>query len=960
MIHYSVGQHYEDVTWIQRSIRIKAFSMSRGERSSSTYQRWSDCNVLGLCLIALLVFGCKTTRRVDTPIVSGAQPAWVKGLKENIQPVRSLAGGVQAKSITASVYHESVERLPRGRPEDLTRRLTVSDESSDAAVVVDRSITETGRAIHAESAGQGLDAQLIPSSQTRSISRSGGVPPSHVENHEDLSHSEDIPLSFLETLYAGNYSLEVDRRITQFGYDYFDGQSYVDESGPVPEDYIIGPEDEIVLIVSGNFNEVHHCTVDRDGRIVVPELGPLSVAGLRFGDLAGYIKTGYEQVRKDFELTVSMGRLRRIKVHVVGHVVQPGLKEIPARSTVINALSAAGGPAKTGSLRQIAIKHSGGDAEESVDLYQFLVHGDSKDVMKLLRPGDVVFVPAIGQTIGVAGYVQRPGIYEVASSSNVAQVIDLAGGLTPFTFTPHVQIERTVDGRGRETLDIELNDAGRQSPMSDGQLLLVGAVDQAMQPLVEVRGEVVRPGKYQYRPKLTVSDLIEQADGLTIHAYLPQAFVSRQVGEVGSLQAVPERVTLGSTRRILVIDLAKAISGEPEHDIPLMPLDMLTIQHRQEATVKPTVSVIGPVQRPGRYELTSGLRVSGLVALAGNVLPEVYYDEAELIRQVYDEASCQRNVERYRFNLGKSLSVSGGVDDPVLENGDQLVIRSLKTAYVTVSVDGEVRFPGQYVFPAGVRITDLIAAAGGVLDHADLRAAVFARRSVQRLQQERFQHLVERTRRTFEGKLERLIRDGKPNEGVAGSLALEHTKDLLARMSQQEMHGRVVIPFLSEEFPASPYNLTLEDGDSLLIPRRQETVAVIGHVFNPSCFVAEPGITVDTVLDRAGGISEYGDESRLYVIRADGQVQSIDQNENRLTLAMALLPGDVVLVPRSPLDRTFGAQLEDVLEIMRMASQIAMLSSHLGDGSELTVTNVFEPPRDKGVAPYTSEMLRKR
>ncbi len=933
---------------------------------------WQCLAAVVLILMMIIFNGCGTSRRVCDPVLTSEhQPAWVSGLKENVQPVRNMSRADSAKPITASVYHDRVDQIPRGRPEDLTRRVDGGPQH-ETVVQAGEIVVPSTELLTPHQMQQAATVTVQPQvRQEQDNTRRRAIEPvaaSVAESENDHStpghphdyHADEMP-SFLEKLYAGNYSLEVDRRIRQFGYDYFDGRIIVDESGPVPMDYIIGPEDEIILIVSGNFNEVHHCMVDRDGQIIVPELGPLAVAGLPYGDLAEYIKSGYEQVRKDFELTVSMGRLRRIKIHVVGHVNQPGLKEVPARSTVINALAAAGGPAKTGSLREIVVRHSNGQVEEKqVDLYQFLVHGDSEDVMELLRPGDVVFVPQVGPTIGVAGYVQRPGIYEVKESERVESVIDLAGGLTPFTFTPRVQIERTVDGRGRETLDIELNQDGLRQAMSDGQLLLVGAVDQQMQPLVEVRGEVVRPGKYQYRPMLTVSELIEQCDGLTIDAYLPQAFISRQVGEVGSLQAVPERVSLGSTRRILVIDLSKAMANDQDHDLQLMPLDLVTVQHRLDATVKPTVSVLGPVQRQGSYELTTGLRVSGLIALAGNVLPEVYYDEAELIRQVYDDVGRQRNVERYRFNLGQALAMPGTSDDPILENGDQLVIRSLKTAYVTVLIDGEVRFPGQYVFPAGVRITDLIAAAGGVLDHADLRAAVFTRRSVQQLQQERFQHLVERTRRTFESKMERLLRDGKPNEGVAGSVALEHTKDMLSRMSEQEMHGRVVIPFLDDEFPDSPYNLTLEDGDSLVIPRRQETIAVIGHVFNPSCFVAERGLTVTDVITRAGGIAEFGDKSRLYVIRADGQVQSLDQDAGRLTMATSLLPGDVVLVPRSPIDRTFGAQFEDVLEIMRMASQIAMLSSHLGDGSELTVTNVFEPPRNKGVAPYTSEMLRKR
>ena len=406
-----------------------------------------------------------------------------------------------------------------------------------------------------------------------------------------------------------------------------------------------------------------------------------------------------------------------------------------------------------------------------------------------------------------------------------------------------------------------------------------------------------------------------------------------------------------------MVDLTRALAHDPVHDIELMPLDRLEVRSRERAVIRPKVTIIGPVQYPGQYELTAGLRVSDLVAIAGNVLPEAYYDEAELIRRVYDDEERRLDVRRFRFDLGKALSHEVN-EDPVLQNGDQLVIRSMRSDQVTVSIDGLVRFPGTYVFPAGARLTELVAAAGGVLPDGDLRATVFARRSVQRLQQDRFADLTRTTRERYESTLETMVQTGQSREGLSARLALDQTQSLLQRMELHQAVGRIVIPFQRDDFPDSRFNLTLEEGDTLRIPRRQETVTVIGHVFTPSTFVAEPGLSVANVLDRAGGTTDFADDERIYVVRADGNVQSLDQPTRRLTQRTVLLPGDVLLVPRKPLERTFGAQLADALGLARQAAEIGLLLSHLGDGTgNLDVTTVLQPPMQSNDASFNQAIL---
>jgi len=834
------------------------------------------------------------------------RPTWLADLKPEIDTLppedrASDANGVIEQHATVSTGEAS-----RGVPLDLTQPVRTPSTRPVAGARPTRSGSGSG--------------------SKRAAGNSGTA-----ATQEPATARQQVETSMLERLYAGSFSQSPDRQLNQFGYEYFDQVPDVSDSGPVPETYLIGPDDEIIVTIWGSMQAFHRLTVARDGRISIPEVGTVAVAGRPFGELQNLVRSALEKTRKSFELSVSLGKLRKIQIHVVGNVVRPGLTEVSARATILDALIAAGGPRKNGSIRRIV--HRRGENVAGVDLYDFLVRGDAGDD-EIVLAGDVVMVPPVGSTVGIAGYVQRPAIYETLGELTVAEALELAGGLTPFTFTPTAQLERTRDGRGRVTIDLSLDDEGRKTQMQDGELLLVGAVDTRMQPVVRISGQVVRPGSYEHRAGMRITELLQLADGPTIDAYLPQILISRQVGPVQELEVVPRRSSVSSSRRVLVIDLRKALQGDLQHDIELMALDHITVRARYEASVRPTIEIIGPVRQPGTYELTAGLRVSDLIALAGNLRADVYYDEAELIRRTFDEQQRLLDARRFRIDLAQALA--GNQDhDPLLVNGDQLVVRSLQDARVTVQITGEVRFPGTYVFPAGASITDLIAAAGGVLDSADLRAAVFTRESVRELQQKRFDDLMEQTRQRFEQALSRMVQTGQQLEGLASSVSLDQTRDLLGRMSQSQVRGRVVVPFTRDDFSESAFNLILEGGDKLEVPPTQETVSVLGHVFNPATVVAEPGMTVKDLIDRSGGLDEYGDSKRTYVIRADGNVDALWKRGKKNGLRTELYAGDVVLVPKEPLERTFGAKFADALRMARQVSEVAALLANANNGADI-------------------------
>ncbi len=250
-----------------------------------------------------------------------------------------------------------------------------------------------------------------------------------------------------------------------------------------------------------------------------------------------------------------------------------------------------------------------------------------------LQAEDTLFVPFIGPTVGVGGYVQRPGIFELLEPRiTVSKALDLAGGLTPFSFTALARIESTEAGRERVRMDLKLNAEGLAQTMGNGQLLLVGAIGQQRQSLVQIVGEVARPGDYQYTPGMRLSDLVLKADGLTMDAYLPQVFISRQMTEARAETTGQLSTQVGHTRRVLVADLSRALKLDPEHDLELMPLDLVTVRSRGLSRPRPEVEIIGAVRQPGIYELTAGMRLSDLLAIAGNPVAIAYLQEAELIR----------------------------------------------------------------------------------------------------------------------------------------------------------------------------------------------------------------------------------------------------------------------------------------------------------------------------------------
>ena len=400
---------------------------------------------------------------------------------------------------------------------------------------------------------------------------------------------------------------------------------------PVGPDYVLGPGDDVTINVWGTVDSTLVRTVDRNGRIVLPKVGDLRIWGLSFAQADRLIRDELARYFRGFQTSVTMGRLRTVNVYVVGEVCQPGVYTLSSLSTVTNALFSSGGPTKLGSLREVRLIR-GGYQVAKLDLYDFLQRGDRTRDYRL-ESGDTIFVPPIGDVVAVAGEVKRPAIYEIRSDTRLADVVSLAGGVTPTSYLKRVQVVRALPSSERITVDVDLTgyylkgDEAGNPPVNGGDLVLIHRSDPRIYNTVKVEGAVKYPGAYELKPMMRISQL------LPVEKLLPEAY--------------PERVEIARRRpdlsvEILSVNLKKAWSGDAAEDVLLKPLDEISV--RTELRPTQTVTLTGQVVRPGVYTIATGEQLSSVLERAGG-----FTDRAFLKGSVFTRASL-RKIEQEQLD----------------------------------------------------------------------------------------------------------------------------------------------------------------------------------------------------------------------------------------------------------------------------------------------------------------------
>jgi len=667
---------------------------------------------------------------------------------------------------------------------------------------------------------------------------------------------------------------------------------------PVGPDYIIGPGDVLVINIWGSVQESFPIQVDGEGKIILPKAGPLYLWGLSFQEAEKRITQRLNQFYTNFNVDVSMGKLREIQVYVMGEVKKPGSYSMSSRSTIFQALHKAGGPSKLGSLRKIKLIRNDGK-EEKIDLYSFLLKGENIRHSRILS-GDTIFVPPIGDVVAIAGNVKRPAIYETKSEIPLSDLLSFAGGITPTGDLQRIQVERVRNNERRVMFDIELKrtDIGKFSlkniSMRNGDTVIVSPIVRLKHDFVSILGNVERPGDYALSKDMGVRELIKRAKGFLPGTYLYRAEIAR--------------VSKDRSRQVIPIDLNKLIMEEDEH-VLLDEWDILLIYSEAEVRPPSFVEIDGAVNRPGKYELTPGMKISDLVFKAGGVRSDKVIKEAELFHIMPGEQPVVRDL-----SIRKISDTNISIDkDIILRAGDALFIKSeLKlTERRIVTIKGEVKYPGVYSVREGERISSLIERAGGLTKEAFLDGAVFTRKSIKEIQEKMRQRYMERENRALLEEQQSILLRSSNTSVSSVSESLKIRAEMLDFITSAEIEGRMVVNLKPiSQMKGTKNDILLEDGDSLTIPLPNIVITVMGSVNNPASVPFEEKKGIDYYIRRAGGVTRHAHKSGTYIVRANGEALS------KFMMSKKVQQGDTIVVPQKFKYWTPPGQiLKDTVEI---------------------------------------------
>ena len=702
-------------------------------------------------------------------------------------------------------------------------------------------------------------------------------------------------LSLIEREFNSRYK-NLKNPLKQFGYRFFKGQASISPSMPVDESYVLGPGDELFMYVIGNppnmnLSKISRLIVDRQGKVYIPGFGVFYVWGMTLKDAQNLIS---RSLGVNAKLTV--GKLRTFPVYVSGNVNRPGAIIVTRANTIIDALMMADGIDKTGTLRNVIVtrKTRRGLKRIHIDFYKLLLKGEPVDMR--LRDGDVIFVGPIGRVAGITG-VKQPGIYELSTNETLRELISMAGGLLPSSYACKIVILRYMNNQFLKVTEGSLKDG---SFMNQGvcnfDLVKLKPITKSPENAITIEGQINYPGTYSYRNGMKLSDILTH-DMLTKNTNVYYAEIDRRN---------PKTLEITKIIRFSPIDV---LSGKG--DIPLQKLDVIRFYPKY---VNSPIEVSGLVQKPIYVPYQSGMKLSDALSSVKftksvkelkavvfkrktksmpfckqwrNNTEGNYSCIESKSRPLYKqwrnstEGNCTESVPLYKLltEADKTFNIK-------LNSGDRIVIESLKPNEIVekVSVLGYVGHPGVFKIGDKTTLYDVLKEAGGFKENAYPRGIVILRRSIAEMQKKRLVQAINLMRQELEKEEAGIMQSElTSNELRAKHAAFESKKKLLSEMEKSEVTGRIsgiTVPFNIEKLKNSPYNIFLEDGDKIYIPKVPSSVLVFGEVYNPNAMVYVKGETVRDYLAMVGGLTRDADEENIFVIRADGSVVS-SSNLNR-------------------------------------------------------------------------------
>lgn len=823
----------------------------------------------------------------------------------------------------------------------------------------------------------------LPKSQQEALARQYGVDLSSITGSNQPSNQTQTDQPTIgEREEPQQAELSDDERfnpkkdeLKPFGYSLFAGEPTTfmpNESAAVPDTYLVGPGDQLNINFYGKESESFDVTVDREGRISIPDLTPVQVAGLTFAEVKALINAKVEQEVIGVKAFVSLGQLRSMRILVLGEAYKPGSYSVSSLTTVSHALFVSGGVSDIASLRNIQVKRAG-KVVSNFDLYDLLIKGDSsKDIV--LKPGDVVFVPSVGSQVTVEGLVKRPAIFELKQGETAKQLLNMAGGLKPEAYAKNVVVERFNNQR-KEILSVDFSKSNINYIPQDGDRVRFNSVSSQYENSISLIGAVARPGNYQWYQGKRISDVLKSVRGdLLPQADLSYGLLIRETNINGDIEAhqfdvaqaiiknADNNLALKANDKIIVFsrfeekeiektalenmalsqkqqeqqlkaeqwhkfkqkefekyigisqkdetikknqqgltiaDFSKRKANQQSKELKaedyaffsrhnlLLPIIEKLKQQASISQAMQLVEINGNVTYPGIYPLTVSGEVADLVNAAGGLLESAYTKQAEITRIVLGDAS---QVEHVRFDLESALK-GESQNNITLRSKDSINIFSIPNWQENVKVElkGELKFPGTYTIRRGETLTDLLKRAGGFSDFAEQNAAIFTRVSIKEQEQQQLARLSTELRRDIASK-------SFQNSVSGNSLSYDEMDKLLNDLASVEAVGRLVIdlPLIVN----NQQNLVLQNGDTLYVPSKRDSISIIGEVNYSTSHLYKAGVSVDDYIDLSGGLKERAAEDRIYIIKANGSVEIPNtggwfaaNNANQLE------PGDTIVVP---------------------------------------------------------------
>ena len=663
-----------------------------------------------------------------------------------------------------------------------------------------------------------------------------------------------------------------------FGMDFFEKRSKESNLSssvniPTPSTYVLGAGDEMIIDIFGASEITYRQEISPDGQIIISGIGPVSLAGLSLEVAQEKLKSRLSNIYSGLRgrnpntfMQVSLGDIRTINVNVIGQVTYPGTYSLHSFSNVLNALYAAGGPSKQGTLRNIRLIR---DAKTIgiFDFYTFLFAPETTQSLRL-QDGDNVIVDPFVNRVSLSGAVKTPAKFEMLPGETLDKLIAYAGGFAENAFTASVLIERSNE-KMKSVVSVARSQFKNQE-LQNGDSINVEQIINRFENRVAITGAIFRPGYYELTDGMLLSDLLKKAEGLREDAFKERANIFRLNSDLSS--------------KNISFNVQNVLEGK--EDIVLNRDDQVIVQSIFDLRVAQNIQIKGEVQKPGIYPYLDSMTVEDIVTQAGGFKESANRSVVEVARQLGSESGeITRTAEIFTFEINDELGLDAKASDFILEPFDVVLIKrsSFFHSQEIVKIEGEVLYPGYYALESREdKISDLISRAGGLTDFAYIEGATILRRT-----------------EYFEGEISSI----GFNELEAENYRSKQLKELQQRDTGEELtklgdkEGIGIDLGASIQNPGSKHDLILKDGDVISVPKQLQTVRVRGNVLYPNTLRYEQGMSAKRAISQAGGFTDDARPSKAYVIYANGSAERT-RSFFWIKKYPKLRPGAEVIVPQ--------------------------------------------------------------